>query len=276
MTLRELRPAFAIFFSLGLTGCIFLVDSLPDDTSTTCNLTTPPFSDGTNACKTCITNSCQSALNSCCGDTACQAQLNNVDSCANGEGCSTLAQAGGTEGATSDLISCIENNCGTKCYGIDAGPASDGSTSACIGACPPVCVSTSDQSECSCSVGSQKSGNTVTAVCPSSSNSNSVCCATSEYPGVVGGSCTCQALYCEDEGDGICNCELGATGSSTTTSCFPSGGSSSCCLSADRGSCSCDPSNDCSGSGELAVEYCATDQWTCPNGQSSLVTDCYE
>lgn len=272
MKFRELRPAFAMVFSLALTGCIFLVDSLPDGTSTTCQLTTPQFSSGTTVCKTCITDNCQKTLDVCCGDSTCQAQLNNVDSCANEEGCTSLAQAGGTEGATSDLIACIASECGGECSGIDAAPAKDGSTT--CTSCGPTCTVSSDATECSCAV---LPTNGTSVNCPSSKFAGaSVCCASKNYPSVASGSCACQALTCDDSGDGVCSCQLGSFGAGNTTSCFPSGSASSCCMSADRSSCSCDPSNDCSGAGEMTVDYCSTTQWSCPADgmRTVLVNNC--
>ncbi len=270
-----LRPAFVIVFSFALTGCIFLVDSLPDGTSTTCNLTTPPFTDGTNACKTCITDSCQHLLDVCCGDSTCQAQLSNVDSCANEDGCSALASAAGTEGPTSDLIACIAGNCGKDCYGIDAGPATDSSSSSCGSSCAPTCNFNSDDSECTCSVLQNSTG--VTSVCPASKFSASVCCASPGYAVTLGSTCACENIYCEDNGD-FCSCELGVTGSGGSTSCFPSGGASQCCLSADRSSCTCDPNDACDQQGETSVDDCTTENWSCPatGARTQSVSSCAE
>ncbi len=270
-----LRPAFAIVFALALTGCVFLVDSLPDDTSTTCHLTTPPFSSGDNACKTCITTNCQTPLNACCGDTTCQAQLDNVDSCASESGCAALAAAGGTEGATTDLISCIANACGSSCSGIDAGPANDASTSSCS-ACKTSCVRSSTEQECSCVVPSaSQPGNTVN--CDDETFTNSICCASTGWPSVANGSCACETLFCDDNGgDSYCSCQLGS-GSGDVSSCYPgSSGASSCCVSADQRSCTCDPNNPCDQTGETSVDHCGTDTMPCSTSGSrpTLVSTC--
>ncbi|MEO7109632.1 MAG: hypothetical protein ABI183_04255 [Polyangiaceae bacterium] len=275
MTLRELRPAVAIVFSLALTGCIFLVDSLPDGTSTTCQLTTPAYSSGTSACKTCITGNCQKLLDVCCGDSSCQAQLNNVDSCANQDGCSALAKAGGTEGATSDLISCIANACGTDCYGIDAGPA-DGSTSTCTD-CRTSCVRSAADHDCTCvSPTSSTPANNVT--CDDETFTSLVCCASNGWPSVANATCACETLYCDDNGGGgICTCQLGVSGSGDVSYCYPSS-APTCCISADKRTCTCDLEESCDQAGETSVDHCGTDTTQCPMGGSrpNLVSTCSE
>jgi hypothetical protein len=255
-----LRPAFAIFFSLALTGCIFLVDSLPDGTSTTCQLTTPPYSSGTNACKTCITSNCQSTLNVCCADSTCQAQLNNVDSCANQDGCSALAAAGGTEGATSDLIACIASECGSSCSGIDAAPA-DGSSTSCSG-CKTRCASNGDGRSCSCVAATGSvSGNQV--ACTNGSFGRSVCCASQDYPSVSESTCVCEAVVCDDSA-GYCACQRGSPGSATVGTCTPpSGGTGTCCLSVNGALCTCDPNDPCDQVDETPVEQCSAASLGC-------------
>jgi hypothetical protein len=85
-------------------------------------------------------------------------------------------------------------------------------------------------------------------------------------------------LVCNDNGGATyCSCQLGVSSSGDVTSCYPSSsGASSCCLSADQRSCTCDPNDACDQSGETIVDHCGTDTMACPasGSRSKLVSSC--
>lgn len=256
---KRLRALVTSMIAASATGCVFLVDSLPDGVSSTCRLA----SDG-GSCATCIVQNCQSELDACCGDDACKAVLPSADKCASTSDCADLA-SGGNAGKTGDFVRCVSQSCARACSGIDGDGSADGSSCpSCETDCP-----VPNSAGCICAAASSTyPGNTTE--CSANNVDNSVCCATPGYPSSAGGSCACTQVYCS-ETDGICSCSIGTSvvGATNLGECFPTQGQ--CCVSTDTGDCTCDPSAACDGPNDQLVDRC--DLTTIPCPQSSGRTD---
>ncbi len=258
------RTGLAVALSLAATSCVFLVDSLPDGTTSSCNLSTDA-----SVCAICIETSCKTQLDACCGDDSCRGLLIDADECAKDEYCGSLASAGAS-GKGADFVGCIQASCGASCRGIgEAG--STGDASSCTG-CDTTCT-TGSTGACACAPAtSAKPGNSV--VCPTYQLDNPICCETPGWP--TSGQCECVSIYCS-ESNGYCQCSIGAyvEGATNLSSCSANQLDDICCFDTASGNCTCGSGFDCSNS-EVQVSECSASTMTCPTSSalSKKTTQC--
>lgn len=253
------RALVGLVLAASATGCVFLVEPLPDGLTSTCKFS----SDAGTACEACILQYCQKQLDSCCADDACKAALSSADKCATEDECADFAAAGDA-GTTGDLLGCVSGACRSACFG-DAG-ARDGST--CAG-CMTDCALPNDVG-CGCKAASAAYPANAND-CSSGDVENGLCCESSGYPTAASSTCSCVRVYCNDDGQGTCTCAIGSqvVGSGTDVSeCFPSTGT--CCLTSSTGDCICGDVA-CDASGEVAVSHCGVDTITCPTDSAETL-----
>ncbi|MGH7279938.1 MAG: hypothetical protein ACRELY_00315 [Polyangiaceae bacterium] len=255
--MKRLRAIVPSVIAASLSGCIFLVDSAPDDLSSTCRLD----ADG-GSCATCITQYCQPELDACCGDDTCKAALPNADKCASTSDCEQLASSGDA-GKTGDFVACISQSCAKYCSGLGDGGTSDSGAScpSCKSDCP-----VPNSAGCICEAASTTYPGNSTE-CSTDNVENAICCETQNYPSGPGDSCACTQIYCSDS-DGICTCSIGSSvvGATNLDECFPTEGQ--CCLYTKTGDCVCDPNGSCDGADEVLVDQCDATTIQCPTNSA--------
>jgi hypothetical protein len=200
-------------------ACALALDST-DAPTTKCQ-----FKGDDNACGACIHANCEMPLNTCCGDSTCQATMIAIDQCA----------------SQSDLAACER---------VDA----DNTIGSCfLRWCSSLCKSqgpcTMLGEECRCANSAPTSAEQT--VCESGSVYGGVCCADHGWP-ANGLTCDCTGNHCSG---GYDNCSCSITDAGDSGLCD----GTHCCL--DATSCHCS-TTDCS-PGEQAVTECDSQAVPC-------------
>jgi hypothetical protein len=222
------------------SGCIFFVGG--GDLGETCTF------DGRDEepCGRCVAEHCQEAVNTCCGDRACERSLDLLDACASGDSCYELERAQEAR----PLASCIEEACSDACDVRMHSRLLPAST-----ACEV------QSSYCSCTVpgppGTEVSEPNGVA-CGAATFARAICCASSDWPQELS-ECTCFDAVCTTYSN-ACICELTTSNDPVFQVDLCTRGA--CCMSSD-GSCGCTPESSSCFDGDTRVESCSTAQVDC-------------
>lgn len=234
--------AAVLMLTAWLTGCILLVS--PSEGGPHCKIQ----GDGTD-CGKCAVTLCQDAIDTCCGDAACESTLRATEACALGDptGCRTVSDAAtGAPSPAATLAGCIASRCKTTCRE----PRPDSRTT---------CLDTplSKGTACACQLGGTPNG----FECGTATVPDVLCCAPSFWP-AVGVQCACLPIGCVAIPDG-CICErVDYAVNAEERRC-----EGTHCCAAD-GLCRCG-SRAC-GTGEREVRSCSLGELGCPRGQAKL------
>jgi hypothetical protein len=227
--MRALGP---LVFS-SLASCILFVS--PEEYGSTCR-----FVGEETQCGACVATKCRPDIDACCRDVTCDADMEQLESCAefHDSSCTTV------KSTARSLASCVTRECDAVC-GHLTGSTKTNCREPRLG----------EGSACTCSAGGELND----FVCNTRAFPNTVCCKPEGWP-AAGLACACRPLNCTPTADG-CFCSLGDF-TPKESECD----GVHCCVDKDKCTCRAD---ECLPF-ETPVESCTAAALGCDEGQTRV------